>query len=164
LLGAELKRQGGARLEEALSHYQTALTLYPDYVLTHPKFASNLGSVLLELGRTTEAIDLLEQAVALNPHWSTLHYSLGYAYERSGKMTDARTSYLKALRASPDNPRPYAGLASLFLREAHYGQALQAAEAALRRDPQYGEALSIKARALQALRQHEMETGVSLGR
>lgn len=49
-----------------------------------------LGNVLLELGQHTEAIAALERAVALSPGSAQPLGSLGYAFARSGRHSEAR--------------------------------------------------------------------------
>jgi len=151
ILGRLAKDKGN--WDEAIAHFQTALSIYPEYSHIDVTLNSNLGISLIEKGLIAEGIEALERAVGINPRWSLLHYNLGFAYARQGRDREAEASYRQALRLNAEDPKAYTGLGFLFLKQKRYAEALASAEAALERDPQYGEALFVRARALEALGQ-----------
>jgi tetratricopeptide (TPR) repeat protein len=51
------------KVQEAISHWDQALRLKPDYALAH----NNLGNALLQAGRVQEAIGHYEQALRIKP-------------------------------------------------------------------------------------------------
>ena len=54
------------------------------------------GYAALEAGDPATALEPLAAAAALDPHSSLTHHYLGYAYERLGRITDARRHFLVA--------------------------------------------------------------------
>ncbi len=74
----------------------------PDYAEAH----LNLGTVLIEQGKSAEAIPHLERALRLNPDLAEAHCSLGAALKEQGKP-DAALARLRAGAgiASPTTPR-----------------------------------------------------------
>jgi tetratricopeptide (TPR) repeat protein len=143
----------GRRWTEAIGHFQTAVRLYPRYPAIDPTLNSNFGIALIEAGDMAEGIESLERAAALDPEWSLPLYNLGFAYRRQRRYPEAESAYREAARRNDVDPKAHTGLGFLYLHEGRYDQALEAAETALRREPNYIEALYVKARALQALGQ-----------
>jgi eukaryotic-like serine/threonine-protein kinase len=73
---------------------------------------------LLSMGRTGEAVALLERQVALLPAGrpEEAHGMLAYAYARAGRAADAR-ALLKTMRAGPDGKLPASGTTAAALEE-----------------------------------------------
>jgi Flp pilus assembly protein TadD len=153
ILGRLAKDKG--RWDEALEHFGTALTIYPEYAQIDVTINSNLGISLIEKGLVTEGTEALERAARLDPQWSLLQYNLGFAYARQGRDQEAEEAYRHALRLNDEDPKAYTGLGYLYIKTHRYSDALASADAALLRDPSYIEALYIRARSLQALGQPE---------
>ena len=102
VLGYEMKyKQSTAEHEQAREHYQTALGIYPDYMKDDPEFVSHLGDVLFILGRTSEAVAVLERVVTMSPHWGLY---LGLAYARLGQHDKAERALRDALALTPKHP------------------------------------------------------------
>ena len=78
----------------------------------------NLGSLLLEQGRTKDAIQPLETAVALAPDNSYCHLRLGAAYLRAGRMDQAQRELEKATQLDPENAAAHYQLGKLY-KETH---------------------------------------------
>jgi len=152
ILGRLAKDRG--KWDEAITHFQTALSIYPEYSHIDVTLNSNLGISLIEKGLIAEGIEALERAVNIDPKWSLLHYNLGFAYAKQGRDREAEAAYRQALSLNTEDPRAYTGLGFLFLKQRRYAEALASAEAGLERDPQYREALFVRARALEALPPH----------
>ena len=146
-----MKKKNRASGEQALAAYQTALGLYPDYLTTHAGFATNLGSLLLDLGRTKEAGEVLELAVAVNPQWSVTHYNLGLVYAKLGQYDKAEEAWRQALSLRPEDPQVHSSLSRLAIERGRYAEGLAEAESALAGDPQYVMAQYNRALALQAM-------------
>ena len=64
-----------------------------------------LGRALLARHRETEGIKVLQLNAELFPKSAAAQTSLGRALELSGKKTDARTAYERALQLDPEYPR-----------------------------------------------------------
>jgi Flp pilus assembly protein TadD len=154
-LGRIAKNKG--RWDEAISHFQTALGIYPGYSQEDVPFNSNFGIALIEKGMVAEGTAALERAIQINPQWSLLHYNLGFAYSKQERYREAEAAYRRALSLNDEDPRAYTGLGYLFLRQGRYEEALASAEAALEREPRNAEALSVLARVRQALDQPQKD-------
>ncbi len=74
----------------------------------------NLGSLLLEQARQSEAILPLQKAVELAPADPICHMRLGMAYLRSGKLADAQPQLEEAVRLAPDDPAGHYQLGKLY--------------------------------------------------
>jgi tetratricopeptide (TPR) repeat protein len=107
VLGVQLSQAG--KPSEAVSQFEQALRLYPDY----PKAHLNLGIALEQLGRTEDAIDQYKQALRLNPDYAKAHLNLAVALEHIGKVTEAIQHYQQALRLNPDLTDARSALARL---------------------------------------------------
>ena len=81
------------RLEPAISHYEQALRLKPDW----PEVHNNFAIALQEQGRTAEAVEHYERALSLNSGLAEVHQNLGSALAQSGRTVDA----VAALRRAP---------------------------------------------------------------
>jgi len=66
-------------------------------------YYSQLASIQQELNQTAEATSSLEAALKLDPSNTKTQASLGYAYYQNGQMTRARTLFLSAHQAQPDD-------------------------------------------------------------
>ncbi|PIP65300.1 hypothetical protein COU77_02730 [Candidatus Peregrinibacteria bacterium CG10_big_fil_rev_8_21_14_0_10_49_16] len=62
---------------------------------------SQLGGLVLLQGETRRATKLLERGRELDFNIPELHYNLGVAYERQGRMSDAHVSFENALNVQP---------------------------------------------------------------
>lgn len=85
--------------ENAKMNLQRALTLEPGQWILH----HNLGMLHFEEGNTKAAIESFGRALELSPHNSQIFLSLARAQELTGKFSDARISYGKAIAEGPDS-------------------------------------------------------------
>ena len=108
-LGNILLKKGN--VDEAITHYQKALQIKPDYAESH----NNLGNVLIQQGQLDEAIAQLQQALRIKPYYAEAHINLGNALLRKGNVDEAIVHYQKALQIKPN----YA--------EAHYNLGMRPA-------------------------------------
>jgi hypothetical protein len=69
------------------------------------------GKVMLESGRTDDAVAFLERAVALNQTDWTLFSALGVAYDQTGRAEAARAAFNHALALEPGEPVVLSNLA-----------------------------------------------------
>jgi Flp pilus assembly protein TadD len=136
-LACVLVDQGNAKLaedkfEEALSLYQQALSIHPEYARAHynigvayqksgrcrnaiasyqialsiePKDYDalyNLGIVSRDIGELGNAADTFRKAIDLNPESAETHYNLAITLRDMGETKDAAESFRVAVRLKPD--------------------------------------------------------------
>ena len=78
----------------------TGVELKPvDLVVNH-----DLGNVLDEMQRLSEATVAYQKAVALVPQYADAHYNLALAYERQGQRRRALQHWLAYVRLDPVGP------------------------------------------------------------
>ncbi len=133
-LGLALADAG--RLPEAMTHYERALQLKPDYFEAH----INLGNALLQTGRTAEAIAHFEQALRLSPDSAEPHNNLGDALRKEGRIQEAIGHYKEALRLKPGDPEVHYNLGILFSDTGRPREAIAHYERALRLKPDFPQA------------------------
>ena len=104
---------GWAGCDDAITHYEQALRLKPDYAETH----NNLGIDLAQAGKIEEAIAHFEQALRIKPDYAEAHYNLGNALAQVGRVPEAILHYEQALRIKPDFTQAQKALARLHARQ-----------------------------------------------
>jgi len=85
---------GQGRLLESIPYFERLLKLEAD-----PDAATNLGTVYFILDRVDEAIHAYELACRIAPDNPTYGRNLAEAYEKAGRVEDARRSFESALAA-----------------------------------------------------------------
>ncbi|UCG32773.1 MAG: tetratricopeptide repeat protein [Phycisphaerales bacterium] len=108
---------------------------------------TNLGLALLAQGRLDEALNVLSEAVRIDPGIAEAHNNLGNAYRRAGDNEKAVTCYREAIRLSPEMAEAWHNLGGALAKlerteeslaayrqaaellprmpEAHYGMGMQ---------------------------------------
>ena len=74
-----------ARVDEAVAQFQQVIAAHPD----HANAQYQLGKILLDRGKTQEAVTHLEVAARLQPQTDYLHYQLQAAYRKENRIADA---------------------------------------------------------------------------
>ena len=97
-------------MDEAITQYQKALEIKPDYAEAH----INLGSALQQKGRVDEAITQFQKALQLNPDYAEAHNNLGNALLQKGRVSEAIAHFQQALQLEPADPRIKNNLAWLL--------------------------------------------------
>lgn len=72
---------------------------------------AELGAVLSDAGRASEAIEVLTQAVKLRPTMFEAYYNLGVAHESLKRWPEAIAAYSKAIKLTPTDANPRASQA-----------------------------------------------------
>ena len=96
ILGAVNAASG--RLEDAVTSYNKALRIKPDYVEAH----YNLGVALNDLGKHKAAIASYVKALQIKPDYAATYNNLGNALKALGKHEEAIASITKAMRIQPE--------------------------------------------------------------
>ena len=136
-LGSALLEIPG-RVPDAISEYQSALRIYPNYAEAH----NNLGAILLQSGRTAEAVAEYQAAVRLDPNYPDAHSNLGGALSRMpGRLNEATAELETAVRLDPENARRRAALGNALLQTpGRLPEAITQLETAVRIDPELTDA------------------------
>ena len=130
LLGQLL--QEGGRSQDAIGVYEEMLRIKPDDAETH--FA--IGSVLLEEDPTA-ALPYLEEASRLAPSQSRFLTSLGVAYLKTGRMSEAEATLRRAIALSPDDPSIRNNLGIVLIQSRRFGEAIEELNALLENHPEF---------------------------
>lgn len=106
--------------------------------LQHPGNASVLamwGAALRAGGRAGEAVEVLTQAVELDPAAVEAHYNLGLALEAGGRMPAAEAAFQQALALHPDHIHSLARLAAVLTSQSRPEEALALLQRAVALNP-----------------------------
>jgi len=100
----EIARQGdeffaNKEYELAAQRYEQLLELAPNNVDTY----NNLGITLHYIGRSAEAVDRLNEGVAVDPGYQRIWLTLGYVNSQLGNIEQARTALTNALNMDANN-------------------------------------------------------------
>jgi tetratricopeptide (TPR) repeat protein len=121
------------RLGEAVSDFEQAVRLKPDYY----KARDNLGNALRSLGRASEAIAQYEEALRVYPEFAEAHNNLGIALEGiPGRLGEAEEHFRAAVRIRPGYDAAFANLGLLLVKKpGSLGEAVEDLERAVRIAP-----------------------------
>ncbi len=93
-------------------------------------------------GAYEEAINWYEKSLRLKPNASPVHLSLGFAYEKSGRLADAEKAYREAVRLRPDIPQAHVNLGNVLEATGKLAEAERAYLEAIRLQPNLAGALN----------------------
>jgi tetratricopeptide (TPR) repeat protein len=97
--------------------------------------------VLSAMGRTTEGLNHLTEAVAMNPEDAGARATLGDALIEANRPAEALLHYQTALRLQPDHaPMLHTSIANALVRLGRMADAIRHYEDALRLNPNDAEA------------------------
>ena len=106
----------GQRQEESFAR---ASALDPD----DPYARNNLGTVLMQQGRTDEAIRFYREAIQQSPDYYKPYDNLGAAWARKGNSGKAINLYRKALELNPRDPSTHLNMGLALARTGKRRQA-----------------------------------------
>ncbi len=118
--------------------YAHMLALAPDASLLR----YNYGLVLVEQGRTEDAIAQYGLALVRNPKYVEAHNNLGLALARQGRIDEAIVHYRKALELKPDQAGVYNNLGTALAAAGRNDEAVVAYQRVLALKSDYAEAYS----------------------
>ncbi len=116
-LGVENKRQG--RWEEAVTCYEQALQLQPDFAEAH----YNLGILWRDQGRIERALVCFEQTLMLRPDVLQARFELANLFAAIQDFDAAIAEYSRILRQSPDFVEAHFNLGSVCLDQRRWSEA-----------------------------------------
>lgn len=124
------------KLPEALSYYNQALSLQPNY----PAALSNYGFALMAQGKPKEATEQFLKAIDLQPDFPEAHSNLGTAFQELGQYSKAEKCFREAVRLQPNYTCAWYNLGLALQSQSLYDEALVALRQAKQIDPNYPEA------------------------
>ncbi|MEP0546777.1 MAG: tetratricopeptide repeat protein [Rhodothermales bacterium] len=134
-LGTVRDRRGKAEAAEA--PLRRAVEIQP--LLVEARIA--LADVLSEMGRTDEAVQHLEAAVAADSlHHPAAWNNLGFLYLQAGRMAAAERPLATAVRLDPDFAEARVNLGAIYLSDGRLDPAIEQFEQAIRARPDYAPA------------------------
>ncbi len=125
------------RLDRAEKALQRAVELVPDAINL-----TKLAVVLRQLGRQSEALELLHQATALRPDLAPGWQQLGELELAQGRFAEATVALRKALERAPERPATSHQLGLALLGQEQLEAACDAFESACTQDPHLYAALA----------------------
>jgi Tfp pilus assembly protein PilF len=99
----------------------------------------NFGAGLDEAGRTAEAIEEFQAAIALYPRFALAHNDLGLIYGERGELAEAATELEQAVRFDPTYAKAENNLGVILSRQGEDQQAAAHFERAIQLDRHYGD-------------------------
>ena len=121
----------GGKAEKALSAYDTAIRLQPDYAEVY----NNRGNIKSGLDSHDAALDDYDEAIRLNPNFAEAYSNRGAMKFRLGKPAAALADLNEAIRLQPDFMNAYInrgvvklGLNNIDEAEADFQKALELAK------------------------------------
>jgi tetratricopeptide (TPR) repeat protein len=123
-------------VDEAILHFQKAVTLRPDIAKAH----RNLGDALLQKGRPDEAILQYQEALERDPDYDQAHYPLGYALLQKGRVDEAIVQFQEEVALRPNFAEAQNNLGYCFLQKGRMDEAVTHLQRALEIHPDYGPA------------------------
>ena len=142
-LGKALVNKG--KTDEAISQYQAAIRLYPDYADGHDA----LGLALAAAGKINEAISQFREAIRLKPDGAVAHYNLGITLGSKGQYDEAIRQFEEAIRLKPDDAEAHNNLGVTLFRKGETNEAISQFQEAVRLKPDYPQAQINLARVLE---------------
>lgn len=124
-------------VEEAVNHYQTAITINPNPQWTSV-VAQTLGYIFQENTKDIDAaVASYQNAHNLNPSDIDIFMNLGNAFFEKGAYDNALVVYKKALETSPYNSRLHCNLGYLYWGKGNIDEAIKEYEKAIKYDNTY---------------------------
>jgi Flp pilus assembly protein TadD len=146
-LDLAMQHQGAGRFNEAEQIYRQILNFQPGHFYA----MHNLGLIARQTKRHDLAVNLLGQAVAIEPQVPEAHYNLGIALGEQGRLDDAVAAYQRAIALKPDLSQAHNNLGYALTELGRYPEAMAALQRATSLDSRNPEAWTNLGRVL-----HEM--------
>jgi tetratricopeptide (TPR) repeat protein len=132
-LGAITWRQCG-NYRDVGTLYSATLERNPGCWLAH----LNLGNLLLQGGRTDEAIAHYVEALRYNPGYADTHFNLGRALLQEGRYGESIPQWEAVVRLTPGDSEAHDNLGVALGRVGRMSESVEQIETAVRLDPENG--------------------------
>jgi tetratricopeptide (TPR) repeat protein len=118
--------------EKAVAMYQKAIAKHPRYRTAW----NNLGVNLVKLGRHAEAVKAFTKAIELGASNGIMFGLLGFSYMNIGQFVPAESAYRMAVLLDPATLDWKLGLATIFLKQEKYAEAVTLVGQLIAEDPE----------------------------
>jgi FkbM family methyltransferase len=139
---SEMMAAGEAALEQG--DLETAVSEFTRVTESHHDLAAGhvaLGSTLMAMGKTEDAIHAIERAITLTPQAASLHNQLGVALFQIDNLDGAEAAFREARKADPEDVQPLLNLIDLYRSQERYVEATQAVKEAVQLNPGHPEVI-----------------------
>jgi len=113
--------------DEARGELETLRRLDP----ANAEVVAGLAEIASLDGRAQDAVDLLEEAIRLQPGSWLLHSELGIAHSRLGDLSAAEAAFLESIAQVPDNAYARRNLAGIYHFQGRYAEAVSELQASI---------------------------------
>jgi len=123
--------------------WRDSITLWSDAVSKSPQSNRahlNLGVVLMEQERFTEAVSHFSEALRIKPDYAMAHINLGTALKEQGSLEEAISHFSEALRIRPDYAEAHNNLGTALAQQGNLKKAVGHFFKALRIEPDFADA------------------------
>ena len=121
------------QMDTAVSYYEKALDIKPDYAEAH----NNLAITLQGLDQLDAAVERYKKALAIKPDYAEAHYNLGDTLHKLGQLDASVRSYEKAIAIKPDYAEAHNNLGNTLKRQGQLDAAVRSYKKALAIKPDY---------------------------
>jgi tetratricopeptide (TPR) repeat protein len=119
-------------LPQAIAAYEQAIQIQPSYAKAH----FNVGTALLDLGRTSDGVRELEVAIKLDPRYASARNNLGKALATdSSALPAAVAQYRSAIGVDGTRVDAHVNLANALAEQGQLAESSREYQTALRLDP-----------------------------
>jgi tetratricopeptide (TPR) repeat protein len=139
-LGNAFEKQG--RLNEAVPCYREALRLRPDYPEARgqlERLSRELPSAARSVQEPDDGLAGYREAIRLLPNAPEVHFNLGIALQRQGRLDEAVASYRQAIRLRPSYHKAFHNLGDALQRLGRFDDAIACFREAIRSLPDSAE-------------------------
>ena len=127
LLANGISAHQAGQLRNAQKSYRAVLKKAPK----HPVALHFLGICKLQDGHPDKGIELVREALSIEPNYFEAHYNLACALQALGRPDQAAVHYAKVLAANPNNQDAQNNFGALLLEQKRFGEAIAHFEKAL---------------------------------
>ncbi|HVT93423.1 MAG TPA: tetratricopeptide repeat protein [Bryobacteraceae bacterium] len=118
-----LSLEGLNRTDEAMAAYRQAIAWQTGAAIQDSGPLLDLGSLLVDAGRSREAIGHLLQAEGISPGDYRIHRALGKAYSHANELDKARAELERAAALAPENAPVHFMLAQVYRKQGLHDKA-----------------------------------------
>jgi len=114
-----------------VSYMTDAIRIKPDEARAY----NMIGTSLIRLNKTDEAISHFSEALRIDPEYSKSHYNLGSALAGQGRISEAIKHFSEALRINPNCAEAHGNLGLVMASQGMISEAIKHYSEALRINP-----------------------------